>query len=65
MANKVYKGRQKLNLEQASNYYSHAYKIGVEHGRFDERDRMLQKLRDSGEMMFSYELLKSIIEDKK
>jgi len=63
--NKVYKGRQRLNLEQASGYYKHAYKIGVDHGRFDERERLLQKLKDSGEMMFSYELVKSIIEGSK
>ena len=50
MANKVYKGRQKLNLEQASNYYKHAYKIGVDHGRFEERDRII-KLLDEEELV--------------
>lgn len=43
--NKVYKGRQKLNFEQAGQYYSHAYKIGVEHGAFTERERILMILK--------------------
>jgi len=47
MANKVYKGRQKLNLEQASNYYKHAYKIGVDHGRFEERDRIIKLIEEA------------------
>lgn len=40
--NKVYKGRQKLSLEQASQYYKHAYKIGIDHGRFSEQKRIMQ-----------------------
>jgi len=43
---KVYKGRQKLNFEQAGQYYSHAYKIGVEHGRFVERQRIIKLLEE-------------------
>ena len=38
---KVYKGRQKLSLEQAAGYYKHAYKIGVEHGRYTEQERLI------------------------
>ena len=41
---KVYKGRQKLNFEQAGQYYSHAYKIGVEHGKLTENLRILDIL---------------------
>jgi len=44
--NKVYKGRQKLNFEQAGQYYSHAYKIGVEHGKFTERQRLIDLLEE-------------------
>jgi len=44
--NKVYKGRQRLNLEQASSYYKHAYKIGVDHGRFEERERIIHLLEN-------------------
>jgi len=44
--NKVYKGRQKLNFEQAGYYYKHAYKIGVEHGKFEERERIIKLLED-------------------
>jgi len=44
--NKVYKGRQKLNFEQAGQYYSHAYKIGVEHGKFTERERIIALLEN-------------------
>ena len=43
---KVYKGRQKLNFEQAGQYYSHAYKIGVEHGKFTERERIADLLQN-------------------
>lgn len=38
---KVYKGRQKLSLEQAASYYKHAYKIGMEHGRYTEQERLI------------------------
>jgi len=41
---KVYKGRQKLSFEQAGQYYSFAYKIGVEHGKFEEQLRILDIL---------------------
>lgn len=51
---KVYKGRQKLNFEQAGQYYSHAYKIGVEHGRFVERERIIKLLEP--EVARHYEL---------
>lgn len=44
---KVYKGRQKLNFEQAGQYYSHAYKIGVEHGKFTERERIIKLLEST------------------
>ena len=46
MANKVYKGRQKLNFEQAGDYYKHAYKIGVDHGHFEERERIIKLLEE-------------------
>jgi len=42
---KVYKGRQKLSLEQAAGYYSFAYRIGVDHGERTERDRIIQLLK--------------------
>lgn len=45
--NKVYKGRQKLSLEQAAGYYKHAYKIGVEHGRYSEQNRIVEILLNS------------------
>ena len=41
---KVYKGRQKLSFEQAGQYYSFAYKIGVERGKFEEQLRILDIL---------------------
>lgn len=41
---KVYKGRQKLSFEQAGQYYSFAYQIGVEHGRFVEQDRIIKEI---------------------
>jgi hypothetical protein len=43
---KVYKGRQKLSLEQAAGYYSFAYKIGVEHGVFTERERIINLINE-------------------
>lgn len=43
--NKVYKGRQKLSLEQAAGYYSFAYKIGVDHGERTEQNRIIELLR--------------------
>ena len=43
---KVYKGRQKLSLEQAAGYYSFAYKIGVEHGERTERQRLIDLLEE-------------------
>ena len=46
--NKVYKGRQKLSLEQAAQYYSFAYKIGVEHGKLTEQLRILDILTFAG-----------------
>jgi len=42
---KVYKGRQKLSLEQAASYYKHAYKIGMEHGRYSEQERIINLVR--------------------
>jgi len=42
---KVYKGRQKLSIEQAASYYKHAYKIGMEHGRYTEQERFIGLVR--------------------
>ena len=61
---KVYKGRQKLNFEQAGQYYSHAYKIGVEHGRFDERNRLIQMIEDQAPEELKERLLKRLKEEK-
>ena len=61
---KVYKGRQKLNFEQAGQYYSHAYKIGVEHGRFDERNRLIQMVEDQAPEELKERLLKRLKGDK-
>ena len=61
MANKVYKGRQKLNFEQAGDYYKHAYKIGVEHGKFEERQRIMKELDASGSFLFGAQRLKKLI----
>ena len=63
---KVYKGRQKLNFEQAGQYYSHAYKIGVEHGRFDERSRLVQLIDDyQHKPDFTIQNLKALIKEQK
>jgi len=43
---KVYKGRQKVSFEQAGQYYSFAYHIGVEHGKFTEQDRIIKAIKD-------------------
>jgi len=63
--NKVYKGRQRLNLEQASGYYKHAYKIGVEHGKFEERQRIMKELEASGSFLFGAQRLKKLIKGEK
>ena len=44
---KVYKGRQKLSLEQAASYYKHAYKIGMEHGRYSEQERVINIIQSN------------------
>ena len=43
---KVYKSRQKLNFEQAGQYYKFAFNIGLEHGKFTERERIIKILED-------------------
>jgi len=62
--NKVYKGRQRLNLEQASSYYKHAYKIGVDHGRFEELSRIENVIKRELPLAMQEDLLRKIKEQK-
>jgi len=62
---KVYKGRQKLSLEQAAGYYSFAYKIGVEHGKRTEQDRIIQLLRAEMPLVMQEQYIDLIREEQK
>ena len=59
---KVYKGRQKVSFEQAGQYYSFAYHIGVEHGKFTQQDRIIKLINEyENKPDFTFENLKALI----
>ena len=62
--NKVYKGRQKLNFEQAGQYYKFAFTIGVEHGKFQELARIENVIKRELPLAMQEDLLQKIKEQK-
>ena len=61
---KVYKSRQKLNFEQAGQYYKFAFNIGLEHGKFSERSRIEGIIQREVPLAMQEDLLRKIKEQK-